>query len=700
MLEQKGMFKKLFLLSFLSVLFSGCGVISEATPTVNPKPTSSPLPSPTSTPIPTTTAEPFKSLQGEVKIQVSPPFGKGTISQAAWSKFGTIIAVGGSQGIRLYPADTLQEIRFIPSDHLITSIAFSPDGTTLASGSADLAFSSRASWRRISPWGSENNFVQLWDLQTGRLLETIDAGFSYVTTVAFSPDGALLASGSMYPDDNAVRIWKVASIFDGELDPWQLHKEHTRAVLSIDFNPSSKFLLSGSADNTARLINVFANRPASVLFYRTGAIIEMFAVDYSPVPSDSGEQMVALAGAVFQGSTPTELLEIWNATSGEMVMQLSGHTSGVETVAYSPDGTLLASGGGYPDNSIRIWNAHSGELLRVLEGHASGVRYVSFSPDGKTLISNGWDAMLYLWDAETGQLKRSIDEHTSVVWSASLSPNGSLLATGGDEGFIRLWNLKTGQKLNTFNAHSSRVTSLTFNPGGTILIAGTDEPDFSVQLWDIITGERLKTFEGHTNFVQVMALSPDGKTLASGGALGDNTVRIWDITKSRPSLHVIEEHTRSVKSLAFSANGQVLASGDGTGTIRVIDVTSGEIKQTMEGQTCSITALIFDPGTGYLVSGGCKGVIRMWNLKTGEVVRELTGPDEFVTQLGFHPTTGELVIGFENGSIWFWDAEREDFSAKIENTNISIRAFQFQADKLLAAMDSGGGILKLWTIQP
>ena len=694
------MFKKHFLLSVLSILFVACGVTSKPTPTVTPKPTSTPVPRPTATVPPSPTpVSPFTALQGEVGIQVSPPFGKGTISQLAWSEYGTIIAVSGSEGIRLYTADTLEEIRFIPTDYLITSIAFSPDGTMLASGSADMNFSSRSSWRRISPWGSENNFVQLWDVQTGKLLETIDAGFNYVTAVTFSPDGTLLASGGMYPNDNAVQIWKLASISDGDLVPWQIHKEHSRAIFGIDFSPDGRSLLSGSADNTARIIDVYSERPANVLMYRTGAIVELFAVDYSPARGSAGEQLVALAGAVFQQSTPTELLEIWNASSKELVFELHGHTSGVDAVAFSPDGKLLASGGGYPDNTIHIWNAQNGELLRVLEGHASGVRNVTFSPDGKTLASSGWDAMLYLWDVETGELKRSNDEHTSVTWSAALSPNGKLLATGGDEGFIRLWDVETSQKLNTFNANASRVTSLTFNADQTILMAGTDEPDFNIQLWDVESGERIKTFAGHQNFVQAMALSPDGKTLASGGALGDNTVRIWDIAKNRPLLHVIEGHTRSVKSLAFSIDGRVLATGDGRGMIRLIDVVSGQVMQTIEGQTCAITSLVFEASTGNLISGGCNGVVRVWDIQTGQLLDELIGPDEFVTQLGFYPATQEVVIGFVSGSIWFWDPELDEIPIKIENANINIRAFRFQPEKLLAAMDSGGGILNLWSIQ-
>jgi WD40 repeat protein len=626
--------------------------------------------------------------------------GKGTISQLAWSQFGTIIAVGGSEGIRLYTADTLEEIRFIPTDYLITTIAFSPDGTLFATGSADIAFSSRTSWRRSTPIRSDNNFVQLWDVETGRLLETIDTGSNYVTTVAFSPDGTLLASGGMYPDENAIRLWKLDSVFEGNDTPWKTQNQHTRSVFSIDFSPNGETLLSGSGDNTVRAWDVTGDRPASTLMYRAGAIVQIYAVDYSPATADDGEQLVAIAGSVFQGSTPTELLEIWDATSREMVHQLQGHTSSVDSVAFSPDGKILASGGSYPDNNIHIWDAQSGEQLRVLEGHVSGVRNLAFSPDGETLASSGWDATIYLWDVETGEVKGFNDEHTSVVWSSALSPDGNMLATGGDEGFIRLWDMETGQKLKTLNANSSRVTSLAFNSDGMILIAGTDEPNFAVQLWDVNSGELLNQFEGHQNFVQVLALSPDGKTLASGGALGDNTVRLWDISKSRPALHAIEGHRRSVKSLAFREDGQVLASGDGTGTIRLIEVASGQVQGIIQGQDCAINALVFEPENGHLVAGGCEGILRVWDIQTGEMIHELKGIDETVTKLAYDGDNQALVIAYLDGSIWFRDLTLGTLFSKIERDGVYFQTFHFQPDGILVAVDYGGGMLRLWNIQP
>ncbi|MBT3322688.1 MAG: hypothetical protein HN392_10435 [Anaerolineae bacterium] len=595
--------KKIILLT-LFFLLSACQTKSSlpATPTPLPYPTALAYiaPSPIS---------PSILPPDSIDIEISSLFGKGTVSQVIWSPDGRIIAVGGAAGIRFYRSDTFEEIRFIPADYLITSIVFSPDGKMLASGSADRVFSKRAFWRRFSPWGSENNYVQLYDVETGEELAKLEGGFSYITSVAFSPDGKLLASGSMYSDDNAIRIWKLASILDGDLSLWQLHKQHTRGIFGIDFSPDGKTLLSGAGDNSARLWDIDGEKMKEILMYQPAAKVKVFAVDYSPVIGENGEELLALAGADFFHNTPTALLEIWDASSGELVFEIDGHDSSLDSVAFSPDGKILASGGSYSDNKIHLWSVQTGQHLRVLKGHFSGVRSLAFSPDGRTLASSGWDAILHLWDLKTGEIIASHNEHTSVVHSTAISPDGSILATGGDAGLIRLWDVETGEKIGVLNTKSSRITSLLFSDKRNLLIAGTDEPAFNIQMWDISSLERIDSLSGHESFVQVLSISSNQRYLASGGALGDNAVYIWDMENNGALLHTFDGHTRSVKSLAFSNNEKILATGDGKGTLRIIDIATGEIQYTIEAHDCAITALAFEPEIGSLLSGGCNGFV-------------------------------------------------------------------------------------------
>ena len=681
--------KKIIAFLTFFVLLVSCTPRTDAPPVVHETPTREPAP----TLIPPTYLAPSVFPKDSVDIQISSPFGKGTISDLVWSPDGATIVVSGSTGIRFYAADTLEETRFIPADFLITSLAFNPDGKLLVTGSADLPFSSRASWRRGSPFVSQNNFVQLWEVESGNLLSTLEAGFSYVTSVAFSPDGTLIASGSMYPDDNAVRIWETDSVLLGDTDPWQLHKEHTRGIFGIDFSPDGNLLLTGAGDNSARLWDVYGEKMQSILMYRPEAKVKVFAVDYSP-----NGQTVALAGADFFHNTPTAFLELWDAQSGDLLAELDGHESSLDSVAFSPDGRLLASGGSYPDNLIHIWDSASGQKVRTLQGHASGVRNVAFSPDGNILASSGWDGVLNLWDVNTGELLNSTDEHTSVIHSAAISPDGRILATGGDEGFIRLWDVETGQKLRTLDTLSVRVTVLAFHPDGTTLFAGTDEPDFNVQVWGVLSEERIATYFGHTNFVQVMALSLDGSVLATGGALGDNAVRIWHLNADAPTVQVLEGHTRSVKSLAFSADGLTLATGDGTGIIRLVDVETGKIRQSIEAHDCAISALYID-AEGELVSGGCGGIVRVWDASNGSLLHQLEGIDETVSRLGRGYDAGEIFIGFVSGDIWLWRAGEAGPSVQITGTGGEIQTVLSQPDDIRILMDMGGGMSRLWDMR-
>ena len=225
------------------------------------------------------------------------------------------------------------------------------------------------------------------------------------------------------------------------------------------------------------------------------------------------------------GTSMIHTVNLWDASSGQLLRTLEGHAGLVESMKFSPDGHILATGS--DDKTVKLWDVSNGQLLQTLKGHTGVVSSISFSPDGRTLASGSWDKTAKLWDVSSGQLLRNLDGHTFSVYSVAYSPDGRRLASSGSiTGAIQLWEVSSGQLLRTLAGHSQPVESLSFSPdGGMLASAGWDT---TARLWDVSSGQLLRTLSGHTKFVTSVVFSPDGRLLASGSA-GDGTIRLWGL---------------------------------------------------------------------------------------------------------------------------------------------------------------------------
>ena len=284
--------------------------------------------------------------------------GKGSLTgNIAYSPDGTRLAVASSIGIWIYDAQTGEELDlFTGNTGPVYSVAFSPDGQTLASGSDD----------------ENDKTMRLWDVATGHTIREYE-WYTGVYSVAFSPDGQMLAGGS---GAGTVLLWG-----DVEMGNHRTPIKHTSGVNSVSFSPDGKTIASGSRDDTIRL---------------------------------------------------------WNVQTGTEMQKLTGHTDDVTSVSFSPDGNTLASGSS--DNTIRLWDVADGEEIHKLTGHTSGVNSVSFSPDGKTLASGSSNKIL-VWDANTREMIRTFTGHTDRVRSVVFSPDGKTLASGSQDNTILLWGI-------------------------------------------------------------------------------------------------------------------------------------------------------------------------------------------------------------------------------------------------------------------
>ena len=222
---------------------------------------------------------------------------------------------------------------------------------------------------------------------------------------------------------------------------------------------------------------------------------------------------------------PGELaeLELTEELFSKSVITLVGHADDVNFVAFSPDGSMIASGSW--DKTIKLWQASDGALLGTLLGHSGGVTSVAFSPDGSMIASGSEDKTIKLWRASDGALLRTLEDHTDWVTSVAFSPDGSMVASGSADKTINLWRVADGELLDTLGGDAGSVRSVAFSPDGSMIASGNGYR--TVNLWRVSDGELLGAFKEHARGVESVAFSPGGNMIASGS--DDNTVKLWPL---------------------------------------------------------------------------------------------------------------------------------------------------------------------------
>ncbi len=295
--------------------------------------------------------------------------------------------------------------------------------------------------------------------------------------------------------------------------------------------------------------------------------------------------------------------------------RLTNHEGEATSVAFSPDGRLLATGS--QDGAVRLWDVATGAEIRRLSGHTAEVNAVAFSPDGSLVASASGDRTLRLWDTASGAVRATLRGHTGGVLALAFNDDGTLLASGSVDKDIRLWGVPSGEPLMTLSGHRWLVVALAFSPDGSLLASGSW--DNSVRLWRVADGTEIRVLRGHRNFVRAVTFSPDGATLASGS--WDTTVRLWDVASGQERV-TLSGHDGPVFSLAYSPDGLYLASASGDQTACVWDVREQREAFRLEGHRHNVVGVAFSPDGKVLATASHDRTARLWDARVLGIVAE------------------------------------------------------------------------------
>jgi WD40 repeat protein/serine/threonine protein kinase len=640
-------------------------------------------------------------------------------------------------------------------DSAVLCAVFSPDGKYIASSSQD-------------------GKVTFWDAKSGQRLFQFRAHESHARSVAFSPDGQRIATASW---DKTVKIWDVqtlakssdpsarpvlgtstigfmgsplgpgpflatSALVPGRIDPSPLHTLRSGPDVifwKAVFSPDGRYLAtSGNRSASGRVY------PGEVKIWDPVAGKELCTLE--------GQEDRAWSALAFSPDSQwlatghkDNVVNIWDVRTGRKWRTFPGHTVGVQCVAFSPDGRLLASGAGNSRDfestgEVKVWDVASGRQLLNLRGHTELISTVAFTPDGR-LASGGQDQTIKLWDLATGQEALTLHGHFDRVWSLAFSPTGHQLVSASDDLTVRVWDATPLQGLAdpawlTLRGHQGSVRGVAFSPDGRSLAsAGLDK---TVKVWDAWTGKELATLPVDRAVVGV-AFSPDGKQLASGGA---TMLRTWDTTtwkeiRSFPQtangigsvafspadckllavagsdqvskivwiidamtgevIHGLRGHNWAISCVAFDPTGQIAASASLDRTVHIWDLRTGKELVTLEPEHAgAATSVAFSPDGKYLASGSMDRTVKIWNAQTWELLREIPDATGGIRSVAFAPDSRRLAWGGTDGTVKVADATSGQLLDTMRGHDGWINNVAFSPDGRHIASASADGTVKIW----
>jgi WD40 repeat protein len=467
------------------------------------------------------------------------------------------------------------------------------------------------------------------------VLNTIDMG-GYIDDLDFNSDGARLAMAGL---ENVIVIWDII----GNQKAGELHFPVDSQGKDVAISPDDSLIAAsgwtGQADltlwdaGTGEVLHSWVSQPEAARSF------EGLSGEVAFSPDGTRVAVANLDGAP----------HVLDVSTGEVVLALEGHSTVAEGLAYSRDGSKIATGDNGIGGEVIVWDAESGERLLVLE--AGQIYSMAFSPDGSKVAAVGDDGILHVWDANTGEKLISPVSETAGYRAVIFSHDGEYIYTGGQDSTVRIWEASSGKNLRTLAGHSGVVISLALSPDGQVLVSGATN---DVKYWDLTPGKELFI----TPSASGMTLTPDGGTLIVNGQ--NNTINRFDPHNGDQIdtfVPVELDEGESLGRLVFTPDGKYLIAAKSIGDLIVFDYETREQVMTLRGHAASLLGLDVSSDGRYLVTSGFDNKAILWDLDSGDIVMDYTEHAHWVTDVIFSPDDQQVISASSDATVHVWDPE-------------------------------------------